>query len=80
MRRLRSAGTIRSNLTKILIGAMVPMAFLGVWQGTLTYEDSRNLVAERLRANAWAIAERERDPFIIARHSLQMLARSEEHV
>ena len=74
MRRLRSAGTIRSNLTKILIGAMVPMAFLGVWQGTLTYEDSRNLVAERLRANAWAIAERERDPFIIARHSLQMLA------
>lgn len=73
MRTLRSAGTIRSNLTKILIGAMVPMVFLGAWQGILTYEDSRNLIAERLRANAWAIAESERDPFIIARHSLQMV-------
>lgn len=71
---MRSAGTIRSNLTKILIGALVPMLFLGLWQGALTYEDSRNLVAQRLRANAWGIAESERDPFIIARHSLQMLA------
>lgn len=74
MRKLRSAGTIRSNLTKILIGALVPMLFLGAWQGFLTYEDSRNLVAQRLRANAWAIAESERDPFIIARHSLQMVS------
>lgn len=74
MRELRSAGTIRSNLTKILIGALVPMAFLGAWQGVLTYQDSRKLVSERLRARAWGIAESERDPFIIARHSLQMLA------
>lgn len=72
MRRLRAAGTIRSNLTRIMIGALFPMLFLGAWQGLLTYEDSRNLVAQRLRANAWAIAESERDPFIIARHSLQM--------
>lgn len=75
MRALRSAGTIRSNLTKILIGALVPMAFLGAWQGMLTYQDSRKLVSERLRASAWGIAERERDPFIIARHSLQMVAK-----
>lgn len=74
MRAVRSAGTIRSNLIKILIGALVPMLFLGAWQGMLTYEDSRNLVAQRLRANAWSIAESERDPFIIARHSVQMLA------
>lgn len=74
MRTLRATGTIRSNLTKILIGALFPMLFLGAWQGLLTYEDSRNLVAQRLRANAWAIAERERDPFIIARHSLQMVS------
>ena len=73
MRALRSAGTIRSNLTKILIGALVPMAFLGAWQGMLTYQDSRKLVSERLRASAWGIAESERDPFIIARHSLQMV-------
>lgn len=73
MKVRRSAGTIRSNLTKILVGALVPMLFLGVWQGILTYKDSRDLVAQRLRANAWEIAESERDPFIIARHSLQML-------
>lgn len=57
-----------------MAGALVPMAFLGVWQGMLTYQDSRRLVSERLRANAWSIAESERDPFIIARHSLQMVA------
>ena len=74
MRATRSAGTIRSNLTRIMIGALVPMAFLGAWQGMLTYQDSRQLVSERLRASAWGIAESERDPFIIARHSLQMVA------
>jgi len=74
VRALRSAGTIRSNLTKILGGALVPMLFFGAWQGVLSYEDSRNLVAQRLRANAWVIAESERDPFIIARHSLQMVS------
>lgn len=75
MRTLRQAGSIRSILTKILIGALVPMVFLGVWQGVLTYDGSQNLVAQRLRANAWGIAEGERDPFIIARRSLQMLSR-----
>ena len=77
MSGLRAPGTIRSNLIKILIGALFPMVFLGAWQGMLAFQDSRNLVAQRLRANAWAIAERERDPFIIARHSLQMIAQLE---
>lgn len=75
MTRTLPAGTIRSNLSKIMVGALAPMLFLGVWQGTLTYQDSRDLVAERLRASAWSIAERERDPFIIASHTLQMVSR-----
>ncbi|MFM2273918.1 MAG: hypothetical protein RL702_2983, partial [Pseudomonadota bacterium] len=74
---LYSAGTIRSNLLKIVIGALVPMVLLGAWQGLLTYRDSRGLVTERLRANAWSIAERERDPFIIARHALRMVSQLE---
>lgn len=73
---LHRAGTIRSNLLRIVIGALVPMVLLGAWQGLLTYRDSRGLVAERLRANAWAIAENERDPFIIARHALRMASQN----
>lgn len=71
---LYSTGTIRSNLLKIVIGALVPMLLLGAWQGLLTYRDSRGLVAERLHSNAWSVAESERDPFIIARHALRIVS------
>lgn len=72
---LGSPGTIRSNLSWIVLGALVPMLLLGALQAVLTYRDSRDLVADRMRARAWEIAESERDPFIIARHSLIMAAR-----
>jgi len=74
MTALRSAGTISSNLTKNLVLALLPVVAAGIWQGVLAYRDSTELEAHRLRANAWTIAESERDPFIIARHSLQMFA------
>lgn len=78
MTALRSAGTICSNLTKNLVLALLPVVAIGGWQGVLAYRDSADVVAQRLRANAWAIAESERDPFIIARHSLQMIGEMTE--
>jgi len=47
---------------------------VAAWQVSVAINDSRELVTMRMRANAWSIAESERDPFIIARHSLSMLA------
>ncbi len=63
-------GTIRSRLLLVVLAALLPVTLLSAWQGKLAYDDSRRLVTDRLRANAWALAESERDPFIIARHAL----------
>jgi two-component sensor histidine kinase len=68
------ARTIRTNLLWILFAAIVPIAGIAVWQAWLALHDSRDLISWRLRANAWAVAESERDPFIIARHSLSIVA------
>lgn len=58
----------------IIFAALFPLTGIAVWQGNMALEDSRNFVAARLRANAWNIAESQRDPFIIAQHSLSFAA------
>ena len=65
-----SGGTIRSRLLLIVIGALLPVALLSAWQGKVSYDNARRLVTDRLRANAWGLAESERDSFIIARHAM----------
>lgn len=66
--------TIRTNLIWVLFAAIFPLVTITAWQIWLAVEDSRELVANRLRANAWSIAESDRDPFVIAGHSLSVLA------
>jgi two-component sensor histidine kinase len=63
-------GTIRSRLILVVLVALVPVAALTAWQTGQNYDASREMVADRLRSHAWAIAETERDPFVIARHTL----------
>lgn len=67
-----TAGTIRSSLSRVVLAAFVPLALIGAWQGYLAYRDSRELVANRLRANVWSMMDRSRDTFVIAHHSLEM--------
>jgi two-component sensor histidine kinase len=69
-----AARTIRTNLLWVVFAALLPLSGVAVWQAYVGLQDSRTLVATRLRANASAIAERERDPFIIARNSLIIAA------
>jgi two-component sensor histidine kinase len=69
-----AARTIRTNLLWVVFAALLPLSGVAVWQAYVGLEDSRILVATRLRANASAIAERERDPFIVARNSLIIAA------
>lgn len=58
----------------VVFAALIPLVVVAAWQVSTAISDSRELVAMRMRANAWSIAESERDPFIIARHSLSMLS------
>ena len=67
-----SAGTIRTRLLGIVLAALLPLLVLGGWQAALAYRDSQSLVANRLRANTWAMSDRGRDPFVVARHLLVM--------
>ncbi|MGL5836953.1 MAG: sensor histidine kinase [Sphingorhabdus sp.] len=70
-----ASGTIRTKLLQVIFAAVIPLVAIAGWQAYLALDDARALVASRLTANAWAIAERERDPFIIAEHALMMLAK-----
>ncbi len=58
----------------VVLSALLPTAILSAIQGATAFENARRLVTDRLRANASALAESERDPFIIARHALSFAA------
>lgn len=58
----------------IVFAALLPMVLVSAFLGVSTLENTQNLASSRLIANAKAIAERERDPFIIAQHLLMTVA------
>lgn len=58
----------------MVLAALLPLTILGAWQNLVSYRNARLLVTDQLRAKAWAIAENQRDPFIIARHALLFAA------
>lgn len=66
--------TLRSQVLRIVVAALLPLVLIAVWQAVLALEDSRNAVTARLKANARLVAEQERDPFIILRHTLAFAA------
>lgn len=68
--------TLRFQLLRVIIAALLPLLALAAWQVHIALADSRNLIASKLRANAWSVAERQRDPFIIAQHALSFAARN----
>ena len=67
---MTSSRTIRQNLLWIVFLALLPTVAVSIWQGAISLKDSRDLVANRLRANTWSVAETKRTPFIIAQHAL----------
>lgn len=72
------ARTLRTQLLGVVIAALLPLLGIAIWQGWIVLQDSRDLVTTRLRANAWGVAELQRDPFIIAQHALTFAAQQPE--
>ena len=71
-------GSLRQGLILIVLVALLPVALVSIVQGMSTLENTRNLATSRLQATAKAVAERQRDPFIIAQHLLTSVASNPE--
>lgn len=65
---------MRQGLLLIVVLALLPVVIAGFIQGFSAYQNTRDLAMQRLSSNASAVAERERDPFVIAQHILRALA------
>jgi two-component sensor histidine kinase len=68
--------TLRNGLVWIVVAALLPIAIVSFLQGRAAWRDAEALATTQLRANAWLIAEGERDPFIVARQALQFVSRA----
>lgn len=66
--------TLRHGLILIVFAALLPVVVASVIQGFSALNSTRDMAMGRLSAHASAIAERQRDPFIIAQHLLLALA------
>ena len=66
--------TMRQGLILVVFAALLPVVIASFFQGQSALESSRKLAFERLIGTATAIAEQQRDPFVIAQHMLSALA------
>lgn len=62
---------MRQGLILVVFAALLPVVVASFFQGLSTLENTRKLAFERLSSTASAVAERQRDPFIIAQHLLR---------
>ena len=62
--------TMRRGLILVVFAALLPVAVASFIQGMSTLENTRKLAFDRLKGTASAVAERQRDPFVIAQHLL----------
>ena len=69
--------TLRSGLILVVIATLLPIGTLSVVQALASLNYSRLLIGNQLIASALATAGRERDPLIIAQHTLVTLSDSE---
>jgi two-component sensor histidine kinase len=61
---------MRNGLILVVFAALLPVTVASFIQGMSTLKDTRKLAFDRLIGTASAVAERQRDPFVIARHLL----------
>jgi two-component sensor histidine kinase len=61
---------MRNGLILVVFVALLPVTIVSFIQGNATLKHTRNLAFDRLRDTASAVAERQRDPFVIAQHLL----------
>jgi two-component sensor histidine kinase len=61
---------MRNGLILVVFAALLPVTVVSFIQGNATLKNTRNLAFDRLSDTARAVAERQRDPFVIAQHLL----------
>lgn len=61
---------MRQGLILVVFAALLPVVVASFFQGLSTLENTRKLAFERLSGTASTVAERQRDPFVIAQHLL----------
>lgn len=67
--------TLRRGLVLIVVAALLPFVIVSFVQSAVALDGIRSQIGSRLAASARVVAERERDSFIIARHSLAISSR-----
>lgn len=75
--KLRPA-TLKQGLILIVLVALLPIMVVSILQGMSTLQSTQRLAASRLSMSAQALAERERDPFIVAQHLLLTVAANQD--
>lgn len=68
--------TLRHSLILIVVAALLPFVLVTFAQSAFVINNMRNIEDARLKTAAQAIAERERDPFMLARYSLRVASRN----
>ena len=61
---------MRQGLILVVFAALLPVVAASFLQGQSALEDARKLAFERMIGTASAVAERQRDPFVIGQHLL----------
>jgi two-component sensor histidine kinase len=61
---------MRQGLILVVFAALLPVVVASFFQGLSTLENTQKLASERLSGSGSAVAERQRDPFVIAQHLL----------
>ena len=69
--------TLRSGLIIVVVAALLPIGTLSVVQALGSLDYSRRLIGNQLIASALATAGRERDPIVIAQHTLVTLSEND---
>jgi two-component sensor histidine kinase len=66
--------SLKQGLLLIVFAALLPITFTSVLQSVSTWNAMQNSALSGLHANAKAVAERERDPFLISQRLLMVAA------
>jgi two-component sensor histidine kinase len=70
--------TLRQGLIWVVFAALLPLMVIGALQGFSTFYTTQKLVTDRLVTKAKAVAERQRDSFVITQHLLNTLGANPE--
>jgi two-component sensor histidine kinase len=74
VRRVR----LRAKLILVVMMTLVPIGGLSVWQGLANHKAMNALLDDQLVVGALALAQRERDNFMVAERSLLILSQNED--